>query len=87
MSANDKKIVQIVGNEFIHLESACVDGVMVYTIKHGKESVKLNKEGINSLYWMLENWLNIKNEEKKKIPILKANENSTKEYPLGKEHS
>ena len=83
MSANEPKVVQIVGNEFIHLESVYVEGKMVYTIKHGKESVQLNKEGISFLYLMLENWLDIKNEEKIKIPILKANKNSSKEYPLG----
>ncbi len=88
MSAEQKeqKIVQIVGNNFIHMENLkTVNEELVYTIKNGALEIQLNKESAELVYITLQEWLKQDDKEKTKLRMLKnkANQNSSKAYPLG----
>ncbi|AXX89377.1 hypothetical protein CKA55_12480 [Arcobacter suis] len=93
MNATDQKTVQIVGNKYIHMEnSKTVNNELVYTIRNGALVMQLNKESAELVSITLQEWLKQEDNEETKLRMLrnKANQNSSKKYPLGddsEEHS
>ena len=86
MNATDQKTVQIVGNKYIHMEnSKTVNNELVYTIRNGALVMQLNKESAELVSITLQEWLKQEDNEETKLRMLrnKANQNSSKAYPLG----
>ena len=60
MSADEKqqKVVQITGNNYIHMENLKeVGGELVYTIRKGALVMQLNKESAELICTTLKEWL------------------------------
>ncbi len=58
MSKEEKKVVQITGNNYIHMENLKeVGGELVYTIRNGALVMQLNKESAELVYTTLQEWL------------------------------
>ncbi len=88
MSANEQnKDTQIVENNYVNMRRMkAYNGEMIYTVKHGAVTVQINKEKAEFICRMLADWLGFDVEKKEILKMLKnkANLNSSKEYPLGR---
>jgi hypothetical protein len=86
MNTNTK----IIENNYVNMKRMKAhNGEMVYTFGHGAVTVQINKEKAEFICRMLADWLGFEVEKKEFMRIIKnkANVNSTKEKPLGIEHS
>ena len=81
---------QVTENNYINMKRMrTINKEWIYTIKHGFVTVQINKEKAEFICRMLADWLGFEVVNKEIIKAMKekANLKSTKEYPLGKEHS